>query len=79
MDDQLGVIENGIDAVKATSVSRATSCPVTGGSLAAALALNTNKEGVHYFILFHSGRDCKLLVPHPFYEQRKELPSTVNG
>ncbi|XP_069976525.1 microprocessor complex subunit DGCR8 [Penaeus vannamei] len=45
VDDQLGVIENGIDAVKATSVSRATSCPVTGGSLAAALALNTNKEG----------------------------------
>lgn len=76
MDDQLGVIENGIDAVKATSVSRATSCPVTGGSLAAALALNTNKEGVHYFILFHSGRDCKLLVPHPFYKQRKELPSS---
>lgn len=67
VEDQLGVVENGIDTVKATSVSRATSCPVTGGSLAAALALNTNKEGMHHLIFFHTGRNSKLPATTPIF------------
>ncbi|XP_053650878.1 microprocessor complex subunit DGCR8 isoform X1 [Cherax quadricarinatus] len=40
-------VENGIDSIKvASSGSRPSGCPASTGSLAAALALNTGKEGV---------------------------------
>ncbi|XP_042239476.1 microprocessor complex subunit DGCR8-like [Homarus americanus] len=46
-ESMIGVMENGIDGMKTTpSGSRPSGCPVATGSLAAALALNTNKEGV---------------------------------